>query len=187
MQIADRVDFEALAQFEDEVCVSIYLPTVQAGSETQENPIRLKNLLTEATKRLADARHDLPEAQIERLLEPARALVDDMEFWAHQSEGLAIFLASGDFQSYKLPLDVPKQVVVDEHYYLKPLLPLLSGDQTFYLLALSQGELRVFKGDRYGLVEVTPDDMPDSLSDALKWDDPEMHLDWHTKTDTPGG
>ena len=186
MQIADRVDFESLADYQEEICISIYMPTVQVGPETQENPIRLKNLLAEASERLRSADYGLAENKIDALLEPAKLLVDDHEFWAHQGQGLAIFLADDDYRTFKLPTAVSERVVINERYNLRPLLPLLSGNQTFYLLALSQGDLRVFKGDRYEIAEITPDEMPDSLSDALKWDDPEMHLDWHTKTQTPG-
>ncbi|MGH8601563.1 MAG: hypothetical protein ACREXR_01905, partial [Gammaproteobacteria bacterium] len=51
--------------------------------------------------------------------------------------------------------------VVEHRFHLKPLFPLISGDGTFYLLALSQNEVRLFKGSRYHINELgLGDDVP---------------------------
>ncbi len=45
MYPSDNVDFERLIVHQAEACVSIFLPTERFGRETDENRIRLKNLL----------------------------------------------------------------------------------------------------------------------------------------------
>jgi hypothetical protein len=45
-------------------------------------------------------------------------------------------------------------VIVSERFHVKPLLPLLSGDGRFYVLALSQNEIRLLQGTRYSVEQV---------------------------------
>jgi hypothetical protein len=48
MNTSKREDLMELISEQKGICVSIYMPTHRAGSETQQDPIRLKNLLKEA-------------------------------------------------------------------------------------------------------------------------------------------
>jgi hypothetical protein len=77
--------------------------------------------------------------------------------------------------------------VVGERFHLKPLLPLLSGDGRFYVLALSQAEVRLFQCTRYSVGEVALESIPGSLAEALRYDDPERQLQFHTGTPTGTG
>ena len=55
MSTVDHVSQAALrtlAETRDQGCVSIYMPTHRVGIDTQQDPIRLRNLLAEAEKRL---------------------------------------------------------------------------------------------------------------------------------------
>ena len=149
-------------------CVSIYMPTHRAGAETQQDPIRLKNLLREAEAALI--RTGLRSSRARELLEPAQELVEDHEFWQHQSDGLAIFLSPGLFRSYRLPLEFEESVFVAERFHVKPLLPLLTGDGRFYVLALSQNEVRLLQGTRFNVGEVDLEDVPRSLAEALSYE-----------------
>lgn len=166
------------------LCVSIYMPTHRAGRGIQQDPIRLKNLLGEAEEALTLSGLRTPEAQ--ELLEPAEKLLQDGLFWQRQSDGLALFLSSEAFRSYRLPFDFDELVVVTDRFHVKPLLPLLSGGQ-FYVLALSQNEVRLLQGTRYSVSEVDLKNAPESLAKALRYEDPEKRLQFHTSTRTPGG
>jgi hypothetical protein len=89
MDILTRDELEQLMRKEQSWCISIYLPTHSTGTEAQQDPIRLKNLLGEAEKRLSDQGVGRREAQ--KMLEPASKFLQDAHFWQHQSNGLAIF------------------------------------------------------------------------------------------------
>jgi Bacterial archaeo-eukaryotic release factor family 3 len=150
----------------DGPCVSLYLPTFRAGAETQQNPIRFKNLLREAQNQLEE--RGLRAAEAEEVLAEARGLVDDGPFWQRQSDGLALFVARGFLRTHQLPRELPELAIVDSHFYLKPLFPLLTGDGHFYVLGLSMNHVRLLAGDREGLREVElGDDVPLSLTEAL--------------------
>ncbi len=183
MNLLPKDELQTLIQPPEGLCISIFMPTYRAGIETQQNSIRLKNLLTEAQETLLANGLRLPEAQ--KLLDPVRALEDDGLFWQRQSDGLAIFVAPGVFHYYCLPIKFEELVVVNEQFHLKPLLPLFSGDGRFYILALSQKAVRLLQGTRYSINEVDLPDMPTSLAEALQYDDPEKQLQFHTGT-APG-
>lgn len=180
MSILSRAELRRLTKECEKWCVSIFMPTHRAGREIQQDPIRLKNLLGEAEERLLAGGLRAPEAQ--ELLEPGEKLLVDSLFWQRQSDGLAIFLSSEVFRRYRLPFDFQELAVVADRFHIKPLLPLLSGDGRFYILAISQNEVRLLQGTRYSVGEVDLEDVPESLAEALRWDDPEKRLQWHTQT-----
>jgi hypothetical protein len=186
MSLLSQPELENLARQQADWCVSIYMPTHRTGSEIQQDPIRLKNLLDEAGNRLQEAGLRSPDAR--QMLEPAYDLVPrQREFWQHQSDGLAIFLSADNFHYYRLPHRFEEFVSVAGRYHLKPLIPLLSEAGHFYILALSQNEIRLLQGSRDSVSEVELKNVPPSLAEALKWDDPERQLQWHTGTSFPAG
>lgn len=184
MSILTKEELKALTTDHDGWCVSIFMPTYQAGAETQQNPIRLKNLLSEAETRLQE--NGLRPSEAEALLESGRHLLEDSMFWQHQSNGLALFFRDGDVDYYRVPLNLKELVILADRFYVKPLLPLVSGDGQFYVLALSQKEIRLLQGTRDTVTEVDLEVIPDSIDSALWFEDPERRLQFHTSTGTPG-
>jgi hypothetical protein len=184
MDVLSRADVKALGEKRRGLHVSLYAPTHRAGPGTQQDPIRLKNLVREAEERLVGGGLRVPDAQA--LLAPAAQLVQDGLFWRHQSDGLAIFLSAGISRYYRLPLGFEELLVVADRFHIKPLLPLLSGDGRFYVLAISQNEVRLLQATRYSVDEVDLEGVPTSLVVALRFDDPEKRLQFHTATRTPG-
>lgn len=166
-------------------CVSIYLPTHRAGAEIQQGPIRLKNLLRQAEEQLAA--NGVRKTDSETLLGPGRRLLEDTIFWQHQSDGLALFLSGEVDRMYRLPLSFEEFVAVDDRYHFKPLLPLLTGDGRFYILAVSQNKVRLFEGTRHRVSELDLRDVPRSLADALGHDWEERSLQFHTGSSGDSG
>lgn len=159
-------------------CLSIYMPTERKGAETQQGPIRLKNLLNQVEQELAQRGERTPD--IQDLLAPAQALVNRNDFWQYQSDGLALLLAPDMMRTYRLPLPFTETALVNDRFYIKPLLPLLTGDGAFYVLALRQGGVRLLQGSRFALAEVELSaDTPKSLAEALQYDEFETSLRFH--------
>jgi hypothetical protein len=165
-------------------CVSIYLPTHRIPTEIEQDRLRLKNLLGKAEESLMELGLRSPEAKA--ILQPAETLLLKTPFWKGLQDGLAIFLAPGISQFFSVPLRVPELMVVGERFHLKPLLALLSTNE-FYLLALSQNEVRFFQASQYGVSEMDLEGVPRSLAEALKYDDPQKQLQFHTGTQRSTG
>ena len=172
---------KGLAQQVASPSISIYLPTHRTGQDTQQAPIRFKNLLRDAEQQFLDS--GMGPRAVSALLQPAQALLDDSLFWQHQYDGLAVFMASDDFHYYHLPFRVEELLIIARSYYVKPVLPLFTNNGRYYILAISQNEVRLFEGTRHGVGQIDlPDETPESLTEALKLDDPQKQLQVRTGT-----
>lgn len=147
-------------------CISIYLPTHRVKEEAQQDPIRLKNLLRQVERTLAD--RGLEPAMAREVLEPALGLLDDRSFWQRQGDGLALFLRPGFMRSFRLPLRFEERATVADQFCLQPLFPVLTGDGDFYLLALSQRAPRLFKGSRFQFDEVPLKNVPAGIAEVTQ-------------------
>ncbi len=144
-----RTDLTNLIEAAPAIGVSLYLPTQTQGRETRQNPIMLKNLLGQARDQLAAL--DVCEAEIDTLLTPAAAIVDDHAFWQHQDHGLALFLSDAGMQSFKLPIAVPELVVASSGFHIAPLLSLQEQDANFIVLTLTADAACSWLADRFSM------------------------------------
>lgn len=148
--------------------VSIFIPTYRAGSEVEQNPIRFKNQVQKIRDYLSDRGMSPPD--INAFLKPAQHLLDDTQrdFWRYQADGLAVFLADGEFHTYRVPLELEEMAVINERFYLKPLFPLLDSNAHFYVLALDTENIHLCQATRFKISGVElPADVPTSLSEYL--------------------
>ncbi|HEV2851229.1 MAG TPA: hypothetical protein VHC97_00340 [Thermoanaerobaculia bacterium] len=161
-----REEIQNLLQNPGRPCVSIYMPTIRAGAETQQNPIRLKNLLRKVQDRLVET--GMKDTDAAELMTPVRELVEDQTFWQMQGDGVAIFRSPEVFKTFRLPTTLDENAVVEHRFHLKPLFSLMSGDGRFYILALSLKNVRLIAASRHGAQEVElPPDVPRSFNEAL--------------------
>jgi hypothetical protein len=175
MTILSHDQLKILLDNSQSPCVSLYMPMQKAGPEIRQNPIRFKNLIREAEERLT--KMGMRHTEVLDLLESAMEL-DTTDFWENQDKGLAIFISPQMFRCYQLPMEFQELVVVSvseayrsSRFHLKPLLHLLNSDGKFYLLALSQKQVRFFEGTGYSLDEVEVQNMPRNIDAALLQDD----------------
>jgi hypothetical protein len=180
MPLLSRKTIEDLITNTNGPRLSFFIPTHRAGEDIQQDAIRLKNLTNQAEDELRA--RGVNATRVQRLLQPLRDLLPPNGFWEHQSDGLAIFRSPHVFRLYQVPLNLEEQLVVAPHFFIKPLLPLLTGDGRFYILALSQDEVRLLTGTRRTVGEVVLEDVPKSLVEALRWDEPHAQVQWHTAT-----
>ena len=173
-----REDFESLLADHGGPCVSLFLPTWRAGAETRQGPIRLRNLLRDAQERLLG--HGLLPAEAGALLAPAKDLVEDELFWLEPADGIAIFCSADLFRAYRLPIRFKERAVVGRRFAIKPLLPLTSGDATFYILCLSRNQVRLLEARERSLREVDLKGVPRSLKEALGDQKVTESLQFHT-------
>jgi len=168
MNILSQEELKTLLGKQQGLCVSIFMPTFRTGVEGQQNQIRFMNLLRRAEEKLLAG--GMRSHEIKDFLEPAQALIGNVLFWRRQSDGLALFRSTGMFRSFCLPEAFDELIAVADHFHIKPLLPLLSGDSRFYILALSQKEVRFLEGTAHHVQEIELESVPKSLAEALQYD-----------------
>lgn len=162
-------DLRLLLENPDPHKVSIYMPTHRRGPETQQDSIRFKNLLTQAREDLLA--RGLRNA--DSFLKPVSDLLGNPAFWNTMDTGLAVFRSQGVFMTVKLPLEFTDLAIVNERFHLKQLFPYFRGSGHFFLLRLSENDVRLYRCTRYGHEEIYIDDAPKNMSEAL----------WHDETE----
>lgn len=169
-----------LVKLDEQICLSVYMPTHRTVPEREQDPIRYKNLLRELRGKLATR---YPQADHDALLEPFEALLEDREFWIYQRDGLAVLGGEHFFRVFPLQRRVPEIASVDVHPYLKPLLRIAQSADRYQVLCLARDEVRLFEGNRDVLDEIQLiDDVPRNQNQALGSD-----LTEATQTGKPGG
>lgn len=180
MDSVDQSTISALARHLAWPSVSIMSPMHRAGSDKEQDPIRFKNLLKRAADLLREA--DVRGPEVETLLKPAHVLLDDPGFWREGADGLALFLAEGTTHVFKVDVSLPEHVSVSERFTIRPLMPVLNGIRKFYVLALSKNKVRLLEASHGVAEEIDLSGAPDSLAEALRFDDYERQVQFHSGT-----
>ena len=164
-------ELDTLLRHESRPCVSLYIPTHRSGRETLQNTVRFKNAM-ETAKALAP---DIDWG-------PASALLDDSNarFWQYQKDGFALFASPDIMFACRLSTPVPQVVVAGDLFHVKPVMPMAVYNTLFFILAFSQNACRLFRCNMDHCVEMRPDDLPENLSQALRFDLQEKQLQLHS-------
>jgi hypothetical protein len=174
----DRQTIRQLIQHRAESCLSLYLPLEDGGDGPEQDVIRLRNLLREAERQLAA--RGLSDRTIGNRLDPIRRRIDSRQLPRRGGVSLALFLDGEEEHSLELPFSVPAFVWCGERFHVKPLFAVTDAPPTVYVLALSQRRVDLFRIDDDHVVPVPLRDAPRDFADAMKFDDPERQLQYHS-------
>jgi hypothetical protein len=164
--------------------VTIYLPTFAAERRKEQSPIRLKNLYNQVEKMFSETGRRPTE--IKSFLKPIDKLINDEIFWQQQTEGLALFLDTNNFNFYQLPERVEERVFIGNYFHITPLIPIYHGNGQYYLLQIDQDRPKLMQGSKFQLEKVEELDLPESLQEIFDdYFEFHSHLSFHTSTSTP--
>jgi hypothetical protein len=138
------------------------------GEEVQQDPIRLKNLLNEASAKLKNL--EIAEQRIQKLLKKPKELLSKPLFWQHNDKGLALFISESNFDYYRVPHSFNERVMVDDHFLITPIIPMISLEGTFCILALSQKRIRLLKCTRAQVEEIELKESPANMDEFKKYE-----------------
>lgn len=187
MSLVSKEEFLDLANFNNEICVSIFIPTQRAGKEVLEekNSLHLKSQWKEVKTRLTEM--GVTKERIDVIGEPILELINNKEFWRHQSDGLAVYASEGILKKFTLPINFEAFHFIGREFYLKPLAPVFTGDGRFFLLELQMDKVALFEATKYSIGKVDVEDLtPDRLEDRVGYDYEEKHRKHKTQNNTTG-
>ena len=170
MKLLDKYSYEELVNTEENMCISIYFKTFKTGADIKQNPIRFKQRIREAEDKLYNMK--LTKKDVELILKPLSNLVDETKFWQNQEEALAVFVLDEKIDCYKLPFEVEEKTVLATKFFTKPLIPLITDDEEYLILALSQNENRLFTASKQKIREIEMKGAPKSVESMKVDDDP---------------
>ncbi len=163
--------------------VTLTLPTEKVGDKRQQNPIRFKNLLTHASGQLVE--RGMREDEAAAYLQPAKELLGQPLFWSSMEHGMVVYLAPDYFEVFKIPYEIREMVYVNQHFRITPLLPMISTNGSFCVLAISQENVRLLRCTRTNVTNITPEEIPVTISGWLD-ETPQPHIQFHTGTEGDG-
>lgn len=155
-------------------CATVYLPTHVHGHGTISDARHFHHLINEAATRLRQ--RGISSVVAETALNPARMLADHHDFWQHQSDGLALFASPRFWSHHSLHRPVREQLVVNDIFYLRQLIPFVTNGEKFHVLTLGQKSIRLLTADRHSITEVDVADLPDSIDEDLWYEMPQREL-----------
>lgn len=147
-------------------CLSLYQPMRRAFPDSDQNPVRFRNLLRDLERLLVEA--GVGPEQCAHFLSPFHDLLADKDFWAHPGDGLAVLRTARSFRAVKLSCPVPELVVVSDSLHIKPLLRGLQSAGAFRILCVDRDKIRLLEGSPAGIAEIgLAPGVPRTLEDAL--------------------
>ncbi len=152
-------------------CVTISAPA--------EGPQQLRVRLKNAVKSLAGKlQHRSGDNKDERtLLEPLQDIGQVLES-GKDGHGLVVFRSANVFTSIWTREPVREEVVVADHFQIRTLLPQLTGERKFYILALSQKHVRLLRCADHGCEEADlPHSAPRNYDEWMNTAKPDHDLD----------
>lgn len=124
--------------------VTISMPTHRTGAATRQDPIRFRNLASQALEQLNARQVDSAvRAAITAELDEIAA---DHEFWQHQTGGLVVLTSGTEHVIFRLPVAVAPRSIVDDGPALAVLVPFIADDTLFRILTLSSDSVRLLEG-----------------------------------------
>lgn len=173
----DNQTFERLAGAKGERLISVAIPTHVRGREISQDRIQMKNQIAELDSTL-EASGVKPRDRAAQL-EAATGLLDDGEFWEHQSEHLALYI---DDDGGILPISLtsrsnPLPTVISTVYHVRHMLPDLNLSR-HPVLVLTENAVQLYSATETDIDEVEAD-LPESMEDVNWFVDREVQRQQH--------
>ncbi|MDP2496600.1 MAG: hypothetical protein Q8W44_01280 [Candidatus Palauibacterales bacterium] len=186
MDYFGRDELKELLAVQDVPTASIYLET-ERSSGAEANRLRFRAALEQAEEELSAS---VSQDQVDQVLDPFRAYLNvEQDFWTYQADGLAAFASPEMHRMYRLPVSFEDLVVVAPTFHTRPLMEYLQAPDRYWVLSISQKEVRLWQGTRSGLTPVDLAGVPRSLQEALGYEFERDELQFHSPKQggTPGG
>jgi len=165
MKIFDKEQLLALSKKTGNPFISIYTPTSRFSTDAYaKDKAHFRKQIKEIEKELIDD-YSLSNRETERLLAPANQLLQDGNFWQHNSDMLAVFIYDGTLEHFQLPLEITEaQYFIGQKAMVLPLIPELADDGHYYLLLLNLDHIYLYEATRHVISQIDEEGLEDSFT-----------------------
>ncbi|KLU04232.1 hypothetical protein RISK_003818 [Rhodopirellula islandica] len=171
-----------LLEHEQGECVSILMGTYQSGRDTNQNSIRFKNLVRQASD---EARKQ--NSPLLPKLEELANLSRSSTFWQHQAAGLAIYVSENFEERVLLSHDPGESVSIGPEFNVRPIASVACGETNLMTLALSWERARLFRSNGHTTMEIEDEIFPLTMDELVTARDPEKQLQYSSHESFGGG
>lgn len=146
----NKLDIMQLLSQKEYPSLSILLPTHRWSGDNQQDPIRVKNLVSEATNRLVE---EFGKRGAADLLERLNEIVERIDYRT-TLDGLAIYVSKNVCKKYYLPFTINERVVIDSSFAIRDAVFAMKRSHRYWVLVLSEQPTRLYDGYVDTLAEV---------------------------------
>src|SRR5258708_38264972 len=114
---------------------------------------RMNHTVHEIEKRLTEI--DLAAQARDELVEPVRAFATSIEMGRDLAVSIILFRSPGMFRYFSKRQPAGESVKIGDRFQIRPLLSIPSREQQFYMLALSQKHVRLFRCTQRSLQSIS--------------------------------
>lgn len=143
--------------------VTITLPTYRTSPDNDKDPIRLKNLVSEAVNRLEE---EFGKRETADIVTEIHRLADNVDH-EHNLDGLVIFASAEYSGLFKLPFRLPEHLSIEDNFVTRDLVYAMNRSPLYLLTVLSENGSRLFVGRKDLLNEVNAYGFPFSLENVV--------------------
>ncbi len=159
-------EIRALIAIRADACVSLYVSTPPQSQHVAASRVAFGNLTKSALKQLEAA--GLDKRRQAAIAAELDALAEDDAFWRFQARSLAVLATPDSVRTFRMATATTDMAEVSDRFHLKPLLRAIAFPQTAFVLALSEGTVRlVHVFADLPPVSVRIPDLPESAADAV--------------------
>ena len=164
MQLTKQTITELIAGQQPNIAGSLYIPTNPHSSSpaVSADKTRFKNALQEIRRHKS-----YDEAALGATMKKLDAMYEDVEFWKHQTDGLAVLFSDSTLEYFKLPYEPTQATYLTDHFVISPLLVMEALNNEFYVLDVNTSDPRLYHGNHGSLEQVNQDNMPGTLDDEV--------------------
>jgi len=160
-----------------ELCISIYMPTHRMLQNNKQDSLVFKNLVKEAELSLEKL---YSTKEISPLMTLLNKLKNDVNFWNHSLDGLAVFATLDAVIIYRIKKDLEPIAIVSKGFHIKPLIEYFQGLETFSILALEANSFALYEGNHLDIKTIElPSDVETTLSGVLGTQHSDSYLTTH--------
>ncbi|HEY3251461.1 MAG TPA: hypothetical protein VGK25_10130 [Ignavibacteria bacterium] len=156
-----KKELEELLSAKNGPCISIIVPFTKFSSERKQNPIRMKKAIREAEKMLIEK---YGNEKSKDLIEKINKAPEEIDF-LHPNDGVGIFISHNIHKIIIFPLPVTEKITVSNEFEIRDVEYFAKNLFEYYLLILSKGNTRFFKGYGNILNEINDDNFPAAYVD----------------------
>jgi hypothetical protein len=165
--------------------VTLFLPVHLPGSGRRKLTARIQAAVAAAEQKLTE--RQTVSTLVRGLLDPVAELAGGLAAEA-AGETLAVFRSDEQLRHYWLPEKVEDKIVVADNFFIRPLLKTLESERSFYILALSQKDIRLLHATESSAEEVDlTGRVPRSLAEYLQTSKPDHTMDNRTSSGPASG
>ena len=151
-----RHEIQSLKQIHGYPALTITLPTHRTSPDNRQDPIRVENLVEQASSRLLA---EFSKRDIAPLLDRLEKLTEEIDY-RYTLDGLALFVNRDFARAAQLPFTLEERLHVGDTFLTRDLVFAMNRTPRYWVLALSEKPTRLYEATRDDLIEIQDGGFP---------------------------